>query len=322
MGRLFSLLILFVAIGSMAGCRAEYVAIPSPTIMVGESSPTVSTETILPPVETMPLPDIKETLSEAQTNTIEIISLPTETPTILVASEIYPTELPEATAIPTVDPYAASIQIFAPGPMSKVSSPIDLRMFIAPRATGVTLVELYGEDGRLMARNVLRSVNYNNQFDKVVVELPFETNAAAELGRLQVTTKDTFGRVQSVKSVHLMLLSVGNSIITNPEYLRESVALSEPPIQHNISGGEVLVQGTMQVFSELPVILELVDKQGQVLGSRMISVGPADGNYYEINTTIPYQVKAYTPVRLVIRQSDDRIPGPFYLYSQELYLSP
>ena len=322
MGRILVFLILLGTILSMSGCQAEHVAMPSPTNMVGESSPIVSTATLSFPTETMPLPDPIKTSAETPTNTLETTTSPTETPTLLVASETIPTESSAATAIPTVDPYAASIQIFAPGPMSKVSSPIDLRMFIAPRATGVTLVELYGEDGRLMARNVLRSVNYNNQFDKVVVELPFETNAAAELGRLQVTTKDTYGRVQSVKSVHLMLLSVGNSIITNPEYLRESVALSEPPIQHTISGGEVLVQGTMQVFNELLVILELVDKQGQVLGSRMISVRPADGNYYEINTTIPYQVKAYTPVRLVIRQSDDRIPGSFYLYSQELYLSP
>ena len=206
--------------------------------------------------------------------------------------------------------------------MSKVSSPIDLRMYIAPRATGLTIVELFGEDGRLMARNVLRTVNYNNQFDKVLVELPFETNAAAELGRLQISTKDDYGQLQAVKSVHLFLLSVGNPIITNPEYLRESVALSEPPLLHNITGGEVKVTGKMQVFNDLPVNLELVDRQGQVLGSRMIAVGQADGKYYDISTTIPYQVIQYTPVRLVIRQSDDRIPGLFYLYSQELFLSP
>jgi hypothetical protein len=195
-------------------------------------------------------------------------------------------------------------------------------MYIAPRATGLTIVELFGEDGRLMARNVLRSVNYNNQFDKVLVELPFETNAAAELGRLQISTKDDYGMLQAVKSVHLLLLSVGNPIITNPEYLRESVALSEPPLLHTITGGEVKVTGKMQVFNDLPVTLELVDRQGQVLGSRMIAVGPADGKYYDISTTIPYQVTQYTPVRLVIRQSDDRIPGPYYHFSQELILSP
>jgi hypothetical protein len=114
-----------------------------------------------------------------------------------------------------------------------------------------------------MARNVLRSVNYNNQFDKVLVELPFETNAAAEVGRLQISTQDDHGMLQAVKSVHVMLLSVGASIITNPEYLRESIALVEPPLLHNISGGEAIVQGTMQVFNT--TCDQLVDGQGQVI---------------------------------------------------------
>jgi hypothetical protein len=195
-------------------------------------------------------------------------------------------------------------------------------MYIAPRATGLTFVELFGEDGRLMARNVLRSYGDSGQFDKVLVELPFETNAAAEVGRLQVSTQDDFGMLQAVKSVHIMLLSVGDSIITNPEYLRESVALVEPPLLHYITGGGVSVQGTMQVFNDLPVIFELVDRQGQVLGSRMVSVAPADGEYYPINLNLAYVVTQYTPARLVVRQSDSRIPGPYYLYSQQLFLSP
>jgi hypothetical protein len=142
------------------------------------------------------------------------------------------------------------------------------------------------------------------------------------VGRLQISTQDEYGMLQAVKSVHIMLLSVGDSIITNPEYLRESVALVEPPLLHYITGGEVIVQGTMQVFNELPVIFELVNRQGQVLGSRMVSVGPADGEYYPININIAYQVTQYTPARLVVRQSDSRIPGPYYLYSQQLFLSP
>ena len=316
MGRIFNFLFLLIASLSVVSCGPSPTDVAPPPRVTEQQSSSSAVVTESLPAPTIPLPSATESPTGTPTFTPEIVSSPTETQFIPTA------ESSEATAVPTVDPFAAAIQIFAPGPMSKVSSPIDLRMYIAPRATGLTIVELYGEDGRLMARNVLRSVNYNNQFDKVLVELPFETNAAAELGRLQVTTKDAYGMLQAVKSVHLMLLSVGDPIITNPDYLRESVALSEPPLLHYISGGEVLVQGNMQVFNELPVILELVDRQGQVVGSRMISVGPADGQYYEINTTIPYQVTAYTPVRLVIRQSDDRIPGPYYLYSQELYLSP
>jgi len=37
---------------------------------------------------------------------------------------------------------------------------------------------------------------------------------------------------------------------------------------------------------------------------------------------IPYSVTKYTSVRLTLRQPDERIGGTFYLYSQEINLSP
>ena len=321
MGRipLFFILIIFAA--AMSGCGSAPTEVPPPPWMDEPIPPSSAPATESIPTTTVPLPTDTGTPTASPTSTPGLIPSLTDTPAVPTPQPIS-IESPDETAIPTVDPFAAAIQIFAPGPMSKVSSPIDLRMYIAPRAAGLTFVELYGEDGRLMARNVLRSYGDGGQFDKVLVELPFETNAAAEVGRLQISTQDEYGMLQAVKSVHIMLLSVGDSIITNPDYLRESVALVEPPLLHYITGGEVIVQGTMQVFNELPVIFELVNRQGQVLGSRMVSVGPADGEYYPININIAYQVTQYTPARLVVRQSDSRIPGPYYLYSQQLFLSP
>jgi len=321
MGRITFIFFLIILAAAMSGCGTTSTEVPPPPWMDEPipTSPAPATESI--PTAAVPLPTDTEAPTASPTSTPEQIPSPADTPVVPTAEPIS-IDPPDETAIPTVDPFAAAIQIFAPGPMSKVSSPIDLRMYIAPRAAGLTFVELYGEDGRLMARNVLRSYGDGGQFDKVLVELPFETNAAAEVGRLQISTQDEYGMLQAVKSVHIMLLSVGDSIITNPEYLRESVALVEPPLLHYITGGEVIVQGTMQVFNELPVIFELVNRQGQVLGSRMVSVGPADGEYYPININIAYQVTQYTPARLVVRQSDSRIPGPYYLYSQQLFLSP
>jgi len=321
MKRIEIFILIFIGAAIITGCGAK-PPIALPTVGITEiAHPSVTSVVESSATSVMPSSGPTFTPTITSTSSPEPVLTPLETPT-LPTLESSPSETPEVTAVPTVDPNVAAIQIFAPGPMSKVSSPIDLRMFIAPRAAGLTLVELYGEDGRLMARNVLRSVNYNNQFDKVIIEVPFETNSAAELGRLQISTKDSHGRVKALKSVHVMLLSVGKSIITNAEYLRESVALVEPPLLHNVSGGEVTVQGTMQVFNELPVLIELIDDHGATLGSRFISTGPADGSYHDINTTIPYKVTKYTSARFVIRQSDDRIPGSFYLYSQEIFLSP
>jgi hypothetical protein len=321
MGRYILFIFTFFGAIFIAGCGG---APPSATPAVGItalSSPSPESATQLPPPATSLSAEPTFTLTVASTSTPAPVSAPSETPSM---ASVAPTasETPETAPLPSADTNAAAIQIFAPGPMSKVVSPIDLRMYIAPRAAGLTFVELYGEDGRLMARNVLRSGNTGGQFDKVIIALHFETNAAAELGRLQISTRDSHGRVQALKSVHLMLLSVGDSIITPEEYLRESVSLLEPPLLHTVSGGEVTVRGTMQVFNDQPVVVELIDTKGEILGSRFVSAGPADGNYHEINTTISYKVSQYTSALLVIRQADDRIPGPFYLFSQEIFLSP
>jgi hypothetical protein len=58
------------------------------------------------------------------------------------------------TTIPGHDP--AAIQIFAPGSMSKVVSPITLRMNIVAGDSEKVQIDLYGEDGRLLTRNVKR----------------------------------------------------------------------------------------------------------------------------------------------------------------------
>jgi len=321
MGRFALLAFIMLATAFVSGCGTPSAGITPAPGFTEQASPTLEpvlglsqTPTLLPPS-----PTASSTL--ASTSTLEPMATPTETP--FVAS-LEPTEFESQTItpVPTVDPNAAAIQIFAPGPMSKTSSPIDLRMYIAPRAAGVTTIELFGENGRLIARKIMRSVNNNGAFDKIIVEVPFETGAAAELGRLQISTKDSFGRLQALKSVHVILLSVGDSSITLPDNLRENVALVEPSIFHQATGGEVDVRGKMQVFNDFPVVVEIVDTKGEVLSSRLISVGPADGEYHEFETTVPYQVMKYTPVRLVIRQSDGRIPGPFYLYSQEIFLNP
>jgi hypothetical protein len=321
MGRLALLTFFIITGAALSGCGAPPAAVPPTPGFTEQASPSPDpvressqTPTVVPSSPTTSATPFPMSTPEPVDSATDTPFVPSLEPTLPQSLTVTPT--------PTLDPNAAAIQIFVPGPMSKVSSPIDLRMFIAPRATGLTTVELFGEDGRLMSRKILRSVNYNNQFDKITVELPFETGAAAELGRLQISTKDAFGRLQALKSVHVMLLSLGASSVTLPDYLRESVALLEPPISHQETGGEVIIKGKMQVFNDLPVIVEIVDRKGQVLSSRVISAGPADGKYHEIDTSVPYQVTKYTPVRLVIRQSDDRIPGPFYLYSQEIFLNP
>jgi hypothetical protein len=226
------------------------------------------------------------------------------------------------TTTPTPDPYSAAIRISAPGPMSKVISPIDLRAFVETRQAGPAEVELFGEDGRLLYRKTLRTYSFNGQDARLALLVPFEVHAAGELGRLQVSTLDAGDRVTAIASAHVLLLSSGENQITPPGELQEAVLLDAPHPNSEISGGEATITGTMQPFNTLPIFIELVAADGKVLNSRVLTLGAPDGQYQAFETSLPYQVTRRTPALLVIRQSDERISGPFYLYSQPVFLSP
>jgi hypothetical protein len=206
--------------------------------------------------------------------------------------------------------------------MSKVISPIDLRAFIETRLAGPAQVELYGEDGRLLYRKTLRTYSFDGQDARLALMIPFEVRAAGELGRLQISTLDAYQRLTALGSVHLLLLSSGDNQITPSGDLRESVLVDSPGANAEVSGGQVDLVGKMQPQNKLPVFAELVTVDGEVLISRVLMLAAPDGSYQPFEVSLPYQVDSRTPALLIIRQSDERISGPFYLYSQPIFLSP
>jgi hypothetical protein len=206
--------------------------------------------------------------------------------------------------------------------MSKLISPIDLHAFVESRFAGPAQVELYGEDGRLLFRKSLRTYSFDGQDARLALMVPFEVHAAGELGRLQISTLDANQRVTAMGSLHLLLLSSGDNQITPPGDLREAVLVDSPGTNAEISGGQVNVVGKMQPQNKLPVFAELVTADGRALISRVLTLAAPDGSYQPFEVSLPYQVDSRTPALLIIRQSDERISGPFYLYSQPIFLSP
>jgi hypothetical protein len=234
---------------------------------------------------------------------------PTRTPTLRATFT--------ATTIPGHNP--AAIQIFAPGPMSKVVSPITLRMHIIAANSGKAEIALYGEDGRLLTRN-LKSVPPGGKGVDQSIKVPFEIPGTAEVGRLTVSTMDKQGRIQSLNSVRLLLLSSGSNEVTPPGNPSEPVGVFNPPAEETISGGVVSVKGDVWPFNLNPVIVELVGPDKKSIGLRILNVDSLTPRLFE--TTIPYKVFVPTSARLTIRQEDDRINGLFYVYSQEILLNP
>jgi len=248
-----------------------------------------------------------------------ISSVPTETPTLIPEPTLTftpgPTQTP--TSIPEHD--LNIIEFVAPGPMSKVVSPISLRINIKIGESEKMQVDLFGEDGRLLSRTV-KKVPTSNHGVLQSVKIPFEIRSTAEVGRITISTLDKEDRIQALNSVRVLLLSSGENEITPVGNPSEPIGVVSPIEGESVSGGVLTVRGDIWPFNLQPIILELVGPDGNSLGLRILTVDNANPQLFE--TTIPYKVSEETSARLIIRQDDDRMEGLFYVYSQTVLLNP
>jgi hypothetical protein len=306
-----NILLIASLLGLLVGCAplASPAASSIPTAYPPEYLPTVIAMTVA--------------AGSIQASQTVLALTPTITPSDTPEPTLEPTLTPTpratltATTIPGHEP--AAIQILAPGPMSKVASPVTLRMHIIAGSSGKIQIDLYGEDGRLLARNK-KSLAPGGQGADQQIKIPFEIPGTAEMARLTVSTLDKQGRMQSLTSVRLLLLASGNNEITPPGNLSEPIGVFSPEAEETISGGVVNVKGDMWPFNTNPIMVELVGPDGKSIAVRILSV--KDINPQLLVTTLPYKVFVPTAARLTIRQDDDRITGLFYVYSQEVLLNP
>lgn len=299
--KLFLLISLF---GFLAACAAP-TASPIPTPYPPEYLPTVIAQTA-------------EAANISGTQTAVAL-----TPTVRPTHTRFPTFTPTIPPSPTITDVPwhkqAAIEIQAPGPMSKVISPISLRMNIIAGESEKVQVDLYGEDGRLLSRTV-KTVRTSREGVLQNIKIPFEIRATAEVGRITISTQDEAGRLQALNSVRVLMLSSGANEINPPGNPSEPVGVFSPLVEESVSGGVLNVKGDLWPFNLRPVILELVGPDGKSIGLRILTVEHINPQLFE--TTIPYKVREPTLARLTIYQDDDRINGLFYVYSQEVLLNP
>lgn len=308
-----NLILLASLLGLLAGCSslASPTSSQIPTPYPAEYLPTVIALTANAANDSATATSLALMPAIEPTETNE----PTDTPLPSDTSTPKPTS--SATSIP--EHALAAVQFISPGPMSKLVSPIQFRANVISGESQKVQVELFGEDGRLLS-STLRKVLNTSEGAFVSFKIPFETRAAAELGRITVSTLDNQGRVQALNSVRVFLLSSGVNEINPPGNPSEPVGVRSPIEKEAVSGGVLNVKGDVWPFSLKPVIFELISPDGKSLGLRILTLDNINPQLF--NTTIPYKVSTPTSARLTIRQDDDRMSGLFYVYSQIVLLNP
>jgi hypothetical protein len=305
----------------------EALVTPSPVVVL-EDTPTASPT----PIAGV---DIVSTIGPSPTSlAFNPTSTPSPEPSASATTDLNPTATTwrRATHTPTITPTptipVAFVQISEPGPMSKVSSPLELIANLRSIPSGSYHVEIWleplqsGGEARLLYREVKKLISNPVPWIYLDPDIQFELSRVSEFGQVRVSMLDKYGRLASVNSVDVILLSMGESDITPTGYLSEPIVIREPTLNHLIQGGVVIVSGEVRP-SESSMLVELVTFDGIVVGYANAFVIPSDdGSYVPYAVEVPYIVTTPTWVRLQISESSVRIPGVEHLSSVEVLLSP
>lgn len=350
----FSRLLLYVMAGTAAGfflvsCSGfdplaliftptpSRTATPSATASATITLTATATETPSPlPTDTLTeLPTFTETLTQTPSETLTITPGPSPTitrtatrtrrPTLTIT--LTPTRTPSLT--PTITntptPPFATLRLQRPGPSSKVISPIQITAMITPGDDGYIYLELIGEDNRIISQERLDYRRFMGKTFLITPLLEFQISAAVEAARLAIYTRDGFGRFKALTSVDLLLMSVGDPEIYPFTELQSPYLVRYPAKDQVVQGGNLPVIGLAHPVNDTPLILELIDQQGQRPGVITTQVPPPSGDlsHTPFEVSLPYSVETQTPARLTLRQeSNSRIPGTVSLTSFEIILEP
>jgi hypothetical protein len=265
--------------------------------------------------------------ARATSTNLPVLDTATATPLIpMTDTPVFATQPPaspdpDLTPMPEIPP--AAIQILSPGPASKVASPFLMRAYAPPGPDGVVRIELLGEDGRLLMREIRVYGNARGSQVLMGLEVSFGISAVAEVGRLQISVQDENGELTALSSVDLLLLSIGEGDFNPPGDLLETIVIQRPQAREKINGGTVTISGVARPRTDQPLMIELKSADGKILGTRQVAVVPSPGSTYGTFTSdVPYAVDSPTPARLSVWERGDPIPGMAQLSSLEVTLSP
>jgi hypothetical protein len=282
-----------------------------------------------------PLADIDRTQTQAAAELqvyietqLATLGMPSVTPTFCVGgpcatptSTRTPYRSPTPTLTRTPGPPDLSLHINRPGPLSKVTSPILLEATGYTGVNGTFNVDLLGEDGRPIFRQVVRASIIADDFERIFLKINFQIPGVAEAARLQVSTEDFYNRPVSLTSVDLILLSLGEDQLNPQDDGLDPFVIMQPKINETVSGGTVTISGMARPINGSPIILELFTQEGNLIGTRQVSLPPGKG-FLPFKVEITYTVSQIRNIRLVIRQSGKRISGTAALSSMVFQVKP
>jgi hypothetical protein len=217
----------------------------------------------------------------------------------------------------------AYLQITRPGDGAALTAPVAIRARRLGEGAARLWLELYGKDGRLLSRRILRISGMDAAPAFLEEQLDFEIPAAAEQGWLRLVLQDSQLRFMAVDTLPLTLLREGQARGAPPAGDTPDIGIQRPTSGVQVSGGMLEVRGTVSSHVKLPLRVQLVDAAGRVVGQRLAG-GETGGSSGRVvySAQVPYAVRTATPVRLLVFEEGGDLLQIKHLSSLVLVLNP
>jgi len=265
---------------------------------------------------------------------------PVSTPTIVLTET--PSPAPIATDTPTPDigptvegtstftPTAAAparpdeaIVIQEPASGSQVTSPIRVAGIADPTFEQTLVVRILLDDGTEVTQvpaMIQADVGQRGPFE---VDVPVDLNAQGNIFIQVYAESARDGGITHLSSTGVTFSPDGPENILTQEPHSEQIAIFTPQISETISGGVAHVEGFALATFEQTLLIEILDADGNVVGSEAIIVQAPDlGQPGPFSADVAYTVAEPGPGRVVVRDPSPAFGGDTHLNSVEITLGP
>jgi hypothetical protein len=216
------------------------------------------------------------------------------------------------------------IIIEAPGPGSQVVSPVRVAGWGGPSSQGKIFIRLIGEQGQVIARTTTYILAPDGSSGQFVIVVPFTIAGVAEAGLVEVSYNDyTTGRLEHISTRPVVLLSVGPGRVHTNQTTAEKLSLFSPRQDQVLRGGLISVSGAALLDEDLPLLIEVLDRAGEVIASTEVEVqAPVLGELGTFQAQLPYSVPYGQYGRVAITERGLTPPAVRHYTSVRLYLEP
>jgi hypothetical protein len=238
-------------------------------------------------------------------------------------------EPPEFVASPTPTRISLNLPqerliIEAPGPGSQVVSPVRIAGWGGPSAQGRIFIRLIGEQGQVIARTATFILAPEGSSGQFVVTVPFTLSGVAEAGLVELSFNEFgSGKLEHISTRPVVFLSVGPARVHTNTTTAEKLSLFSPRRDQVQRDGVVNVSGAAWLDEDLPLLVEILDREDNVIASTEVEVqSPVVGELGTFQTQLAYTVPYGQYGRLAVTERGLHPPAVRHYTSVRVYLEP